>query len=217
MWQESFEFLVRPTYLAEDFILTDTNKLSFQKICNWPSSWHHSAYPYFLLLHGDRQCGKTHLSNIWAQKSNAHFLLSHQKDQLEKYPCVVVENIDSKFCSQNDLLYIFNFCHETQKYCLFTSQIFPIQFDLPDLSSRIRSINEVKITRPDKETIKIILVKEFAKKSLNVDPRVVDFLADVIPQNFNSAIDAVEILDKTSLSTGRHISYALIKQIFLTR
>jgi chromosomal replication initiation ATPase DnaA len=216
MWQESFDFLVRPTYLAEDFIVTDTNKLSFEKIINWPNSWHHNTYPYFLLLHGDRQCGKTHLANIWAQKSNAHFLLSHQKDLLEKYSCIVIENIDSKFCNQDDLLYIFNFCHETQKYCLFTSQIFPINFELPDLSSRIKSIDEVEITRPDKETIKIILVKEFAKKSLNIESRVVDFLADVIPQNFNSAIDAVELLDKTSLSTGRHISYSLIKQIFLT-
>jgi chromosomal replication initiation ATPase DnaA len=217
MRQESFDFLVRPTYLVEDFIITNTNKSSFQRVCDWPDSWSHGAYPYFLLLHGDRQCGKTHLANIWAKKSNAHFLLSHQKDQLEKYPCVAVEDIDNKFHNQSDLLYIFNFCHEMRKYCLFTSQIFPIQFDLPDLSSRIRSINEVKIIRPDKETIKIILVKEFAKKALNIDSRVVDFLADVIPQNFDSAIDAVEILDKTSLNTGKNISYSLIKQIFLTK
>jgi chromosomal replication initiation ATPase DnaA len=112
------------------------------------------------------------------------------------------------------LLYLFNFCHETQRYCLFTSSIFPTNFYLADLSSRIKSIDRICISSPDKEAIKIILSKQFSKKSLLIEPKIIDLIAEIIPLNFDSAVKAVEILNQTSLSTGKNINLAMIKKIF---
>jgi chromosomal replication initiation ATPase DnaA len=217
MIQEVFEFPKISSYELDDFIVTDSNSLSFHKITNWPQSWTNSAYPYFLMLYGDKKCGKTHLANIWQTLSNASFITGPNLDSIQQYGNLIIEDIDDKRWSEKDLLHIFNLCHETKRYCLFTSTIFPLEFSLADLSSRIKSIDRISIGKPDKETVKIILRKEFSKRSLQIEQKLIDFLSDVIPLNFESAYKAVEILNSTALINSEKINLSLIKKIFLTR
>lgn len=207
--QSAFNFPQQASYNMEDFIVTSVNGLSFQKICQWPASWSHAAYPYFLLLIGPKQSGKTHLAHIWAQKSGARFLSKVSNISSN----IIVEDIDEK--DENNLLNIFNMCNEAKKYCLFTSSQFPNHFKLQDLSSRIKSIDISHIDTPDKETIKIVLSKEFASKSLQVDSKMVSLIADLIPLNFYSAYKAVNALNRESLSANKPINVALIKKLFL--
>ncbi len=216
MIQKSFNFPHTHFYTADDFIVTNTNRLGFEKIVGWPRVWSNASYPYFLLLYGDARCGKTHLANIWKQRADAEFFAADNIDLLDRYTNIIIENIDSANWSENDLLYVFNFCNESKRYCLFTSQIFPLNFNLADLSSRVKSIDSIGIGRPDKETVKMILRKEFSKQSLQIEQKLIDFLADIIPLNFDSAHQAVNLLNKTSLTTGKTINSALIKQLFLT-
>jgi chromosomal replication initiation ATPase DnaA len=167
-------------------------------------------------LYGSSQCGKTHLSNIWLKRAEAkRFLYQDRIDVLDNFSNILVEDIDDLNWTEEDLLHIFNFCHETKKYCLFTSKKFPLNFTLADLDSRIKSIDRVNIGRPDKEMIKIILRKEFSEKSLQVEQKLIDLLAEVIPLNFAAARDAVNLVDKTSLTKGKTINYSLIKKLFL--
>jgi len=207
--QSTFDFPQRTSYAIEEFIVTGANNLSFQKICQWPASWSHVAYPYFLLLIGPKQSGKTHLAHIWAQKSEAKFLSKVSNISSN----VIVEDIEEK--DEKDLLGIFNMCNEAKKYCLLTSSKFPKHFKLKDLVSRLKSIDVSYINAPDKETIKIILSKEFASKSLQIEPKMVSLIADLIPLNFHSAYKAVNILNAESLNTNKPINVALIKKLFL--
>lgn len=207
--QSTFDFPQQASYNIEEFIVTSVNSLSFQKICQWPESWSHAAYPYFLLLIGPKQSGKTHLAHIWAQKSGARFLSKVSSISSS----VIVEDIDEK--GEKDLLSIFNMCNEAKKYCLFTSSKFPDHFKLKDLVSRLKSIDISHINTPDKETIKIVLSKEFASKSLQVEPKMVSLIADLIPLNFYSAYKAVNILNRESLSSNKPINASLIKKLFL--
>lgn len=207
--QSTFDFPQQASYEVEEFIVTSANRLSFQKICQWPESWSHVAYPYFLLLIGPKQSGKTHLAHIWAQKSGARFLSKVSSISSN----VIVEDIDEK--GEKDLLGIFNMCNEAKKYCLFTSSKFPNHFKLKDLASRLKSIDVSHINTPDKETIKIVLSKEFASKSLQVEPKMVSLIADLIPLNFYSAYKAVNILNHKSLSANKPINASLIKKLFL--
>lgn len=207
--QSTFDFPQQASYDVEEFIVTSANSLSFQKICQWPESWGHTAYPYFLLLIGPKQSGKTHLAHIWAQKSGARFLSKVSSISSN----VIVDDIDEK--GEKDLLGIFNMCNEAKKYCLFTSSKFPNHFKLKDLVSRLKSIDVSHINTPDKETITIVLSKEFASKSLQVEPKMVSLIADLIPLNFYSAYKAVNILNRESLSTNKPINATLIKKLFL--
>ncbi len=216
MLQQSFNFISSPSYLAQDFISTPSNQLAFDKISNWPNNRSNNLYPFFLLIYGQKGCGKTHLANIWRQKTSASIILSHQSLVAQDTAShIVIEDINNDNWSQQDLLHMFNFCHEAKIYCLFTSSIFPAQFALKDLESRINSIDAVKITPPDLDTIKILLRMEFSKKSLEVQQKNIDFLAQILPRNFDCAINAVSTLNDESLKTMQPISYSMIKKIFL--
>jgi len=207
--QSTFDFPQKSSYNIEEFIVTNANNLSFQKICEWPDSWSHVAYPHFLLLIGPKQSGKTHLAHIWAQKSEARFL--SQVSSISSN--IVVEDIEE--LNEKDLLSIFNMCNEAKRYCLLTSSKFPHNFKLKDLVSRLKSIDVSYINTPDKETIKVILSKEFASKSLQIEQKMVSLIADLIPLNFHSAYKAVNILNAESLNTNKPITATLIKKLFL--
>jgi chromosomal replication initiation ATPase DnaA len=216
MLQKAFEFYEVPSYEIENFIVTSSNKLIFDKINNWPLSWDYNNYPYSLLINGPKKSGKSHLANIWRHKANASIFASHQSIETLDGRCnIVVEDIDSPNWTQQDLLYIFNFCHQTQRYCLFTNSSWPIAFSLSDLSSRIKSIDRLDLNPPDMESIKIILRKEFCKKSLQVEQKVIDLLTEILPTNFDAAISAVHNLNKVSLDCGKPINSAMIKKLFL--
>jgi chromosomal replication initiation ATPase DnaA len=216
MIQTTFDFPEVPSYKLDDFIVTENNQATFQTITNWPEAWQSSCFPYFLLLYGKAKSGKTHLANIWLQNANATIFASHQSiETLDLRGNIVVEDIDSSNWSETDLFHIFNFCHETKRYCLFTSSSFPLDFNLADLSSRIKSINRACINQADSQTIKIILRKEFSKKSLQVEQKIIDLLVEILPTNFASASQAVDLLNQTSLNTGKAINSSMVKKLFL--
>ena len=216
MLQGAFNFPEIQSYTIDDFIVSENNVECFKKIINWPDSWNHKNFPYSLMLCGNNKSGKTHLANIWLQIARATPFASHQTiESLDERSNILVEDIENPKWSQTDLLYIFNFCHETKRYCLFTSASRSHDFSLPDLASRIKSIEQVSIKTPNHDEIKVILHKEFSKKSLLIEPKTIDLLSDILPLNFNSAIKAVELIDKTSLGSGKHISQMMIRKLFL--
>lgn len=217
MIQQSFEFVESPSYAAEDFIITNSNQLAFAKIVSWPGGWRHATYPYFLLIYGQKHCGKTHLANIWRGQTLASFVFNHQV-LLSEQPGqnLIIEDIDNPNWCETSLFHLFNFCHEMKIYCLFTSSSFPVKFQLPDLASRLNSVDTIKISQPDLDTIKIFIGKEFSKKSLQVEQKVIELLAEVIPLNFHLAIRAVSLLNQESLACNKPISCSMIKRIFLT-
>jgi chromosomal replication initiation ATPase DnaA len=216
MIQTAFDFPEVPSYKIDDFIVTKNNKAVFEKILGWPNSWEDSSFPYFLLLYGPNNSGKTHLANIWLQNANATIFAKHQSiETLDLRGNILVENIDDASWLETDLFHIFNFCHETKRFCLFTSSMFPLDFKLADLSSRIKSIDRSCISQADLETVKILLSKEFSKRSLQIEQKVIEQLAEIIPTNFASPAKAVDLLNQTSLATGKAISSAMIKKLFL--
>ena len=54
------------------------------------------------------------------------------------------------------------------------------------------------------------MLKQFADRQLNVDPKVLEFLALNIDRSLAAAAAAVEAVDRVALATGRKISRQLV-------
>jgi chromosomal replication initiation ATPase DnaA len=81
---------------------------------------------------------------------------------------------------------------------------------LPDLLSRLKALPAVEIGVPDEALLKTVLLKQFADRQLNVDPKVLEFLALNIDRSLAAAAAAVEAVDRAALATGRKISRQLV-------
>jgi chromosomal replication initiation ATPase DnaA len=68
----------------------------------------------------------------------------------------------------------------------------------------------VEIGAPDEGLLKTVLLKQFADRQLNVDPKVLEFLALNIDRSLAAAAAAVEAVDRVALATGRKISRQLV-------
>jgi chromosomal replication initiation ATPase DnaA len=57
-----------------------------------------------------------------------------------------------------------------------------------------------------------VMLKHFADRQLDIDPKVLDFLALRIDRSLAAAALAVEAVDRAALATGRKISRQLIAE-----
>ena len=64
--QETFDFEVDISSKEEDFLIADSNSEAMRWVDNW-KSWSTPS----IVIYGPRGCGKTHLANIFIQKSGA--------------------------------------------------------------------------------------------------------------------------------------------------
>ena len=125
---------------------------------------------------------------------------------------LVVENADRSAYDEKALFHLLNLARENRLYLLLTARSAPRSWgrSLPDLASRLNGLPLVEIGAPDEGLLKTVLLKQFADRQLNVDPKVLEFLALNIDRSLAAAAAAVEAVDRVALATGRKISRQLV-------
>jgi chromosomal replication initiation ATPase DnaA len=81
---------------------------------------------------------------------------------------------------------------------------------LPDLLSRLNAVPVVAISPPDEALIRTVLLKHFADRQLDIDPKVLTYLALHVDRSLAAAEAAVAAVDRAALATGRKISRQLV-------
>ena len=106
--QETFDFEVDISSKEEDFLIADSNSEAMRWVDNW-KSWSTPS----IVIYGPRGCGKTHLANIFIQKSGAKNIIpealtnNSPQSLLEKSKMFVLENIENNL-DQESLLHFYN-------------------------------------------------------------------------------------------------------------
>ena len=106
--QETFDFEVDISSKEEDFLIADSNSEAMRWVDNW-KSWSTPS----IVIYGPRGCGKTHLANIFIQKSGAKNIipeaLTNNSPQsfLENSNMFVLEDIENNL-DQESLLHFYN-------------------------------------------------------------------------------------------------------------
>lgn len=197
---------------AEDFLVSNCNLAAVKLIDSWPA-WQDRVQ----LLIGPPASGKTHLARVFQALSGAKAIDPDTLDLrlieiMGEGTPLVVENADRSAYDEKALFHLLNLARENRLYLLLTARSAPRSWgrSLPDLASRLNGLPVVEIGAPDEGLLKTVLLKQFADRQLNVDPKVLEFLALNIDRSLAAAAAAVEAVDRVALATGRKISRQLV-------
>ena len=197
---------------AEDFLVSDCNIAAVKLIDAWPR-W---PEPVQLLI-GPPASGKTHLIRVWEARSNARLLDANILDTkfidgVGEGAALVLEDADRSSYEERALFHLLNLAREKLLFVLLSARSAPSRWDisLPDLSSRLSAVPIVEIGAPDEALLRMVMLKHFADRQLNVDPKVLEFLALHVDRSLQAAAAAVEAVDRLALATGRKINRQLV-------
>lgn len=212
MKQIAFPFINADSYNPNDFIKSKSNEEACYVIDNWPKYWGVQPYSRALILQGPKYCGKTFLAKRWKMNSNALFINSlHEinEEVLKQYEAFIVEDIDYGW-QEEDLLHLFNVLSENKKYLLMTCCNLP-KIQLPDLLSRLKSLNLIMVNQPDDEMMRLLIFKLFSNSAVIVNMEVINFLIKSLPREFPAIIESVKAINEFAMRNKRKITIPLIK------
>ena len=204
---------------AEDFLVSDCNIAAVKLVDSWPK-WQESAW----LLIGPPSSGKTHLARVWQARSGARLLdakILDTKfiDEVREGTPLVVEDADSSAYDERALFHLLNLAREKQLFVLLSARGAPSRWtiSLPDLASRLKAVPIVEIRAPDDALLRMVMLKHFTDRQLDVDPKVLEFLALHVDRSLQAAAAAVEAVDRLALGTGRKINRQLVVEALAGR
>ena len=207
----------RPALGRADFLVGPSNAEAVAWLDRWPD-WPAVG----LVLYGPKGCGKTHLAQVFATRSQAPgvqgepglvldppALLAHPS------PAVVVDDAD-RGLDQTGLFHLINSLKEAGRTLLLTASAPPNLWPgltLPDLRSRLLALPAVRIGPPDDAVMGAVLIKLFADRQLRVGTEVITYLLRHMERSHAAALEVVAAADHVSLASHRPITIPLIKEI----
>lgn len=208
---------VNSTYHLDDFIHSPSNQAAYELIENWRTVWGSNPYERTLLLYGPPSSGKTYITKLWRNFSNA-FLIKQDSDILsddaiKKYNAFIVEDIE--LWDEVDVLHYFNLINEYKKHLLITTSKIYNNFVLPDLSSRLNSVRRVEISKPDDELMKKLIFKHFSDNAIQIPEHILKYLLINLPRQFDQTMKLLKAVTDTALVYKKAVTIDLIKGVFL--
>ncbi len=136
-------------------------------------------------------------------------------DGMETGTPLVVEDADRTACDEKALFHLVNLARENRLFVLLTARDAPSRWrlSLPDLLSRLNAVPAVEIGPPDEALIRTVMLKHFADRQLDIDPKVLTYLSLHVDRSLEAAAAAVAAIDRTALATGRKISRQLVGEV----
>ena len=207
---------------AADFLVGPANRAAVAMIDQWPD-WPAQS----LLLVGPAGSGKSHLVNVWRERSGgvtvpAHALAEAAVEPLSRERAIAIEDIDrladnegSRQAAERVAFHLLNLAREQRTSVLVTSRVAPGDIDsaLPDLRSRVRALPFVEVAAPDDALISGLLVKLFDDRQLKIEPAVVTYLVRHMERTMAAAHRIVADLDARALATKRRVTRTLAAEV----
>ncbi|WP_455477598.1 DnaA regulatory inactivator HdaA [Bartonella sp. B41] len=217
--QLPLNFFHKPVFQFDDLVVTNSNRMAFQLIDRWPN-W---RLPVAVLV-GKRGSGKTHFSNVWAQKANA--LVVH-RDKIDTAVVAsslgrafLIEDIDSDEINETELFHFINSIKQANLYAskatlLMTARTFPSMWKLKlsDLKSRLNSVMLVAIDQPDDALLTAIAFKLFSDKQIIVHSDVIHYLVSRCERSLFSLRRVIDSIDRLALQRKRKITRAVVGEV----
>ncbi len=227
-------------YAPEQFICSDSNSLAYSWIMRWPD-WPdnslylqgesgggktHLAHIWQLRTNGNflafdnisDNISDNILDNSSENSSDNSSDNIHDNDD-SKYvasfssakPCII-DDIE-KWRDEKLLFHIYNHCKANNIPLLITSACKPseLNFTLPDLLSRLKSMSFVAIDAPDDILVAGLLCKHLADRQIKIAPDVMNYLLPRVPRSFSAIAELVEKLDKGALAVGRSLTVPFVR------
>jgi chromosomal replication initiation ATPase DnaA len=203
------------SFARDDFLVGPSNRAALATIERWPD-W---PAPVLALV-GPEGSGKSHLAAIWAEEAGARFLSGAALQQANPPAALatgaLVLEDSAAGVDERALFHLLNLAREEAAFILLTSSSSPTSWStsLPDLTSRLRSLPVIRLSPPDDQLLRAVLVKLFSDRQLIVDESLIEFLVTRIDRSFGAAKAAVARIDQEALRLRRPVNRTLAAELF---
>lgn len=213
--QIPMEFDHRPALGRQDFLVSPSNAAAVSRVLDW-RNWTGRR----LAVTGPPGSGKTHLAHVWMHESGAGAVAFADLDgtaapALAAHGRVVVEDVDrpgrDPGRAARGLFHLHNLLDAHGGWLMVTGRDAPARWGirLPDLASRLASVEVQRIEPPDDALLSSVLIKLFADRQVAVGPEVVRYLVRHMERSFAEAGRMVDDLDRRSLAEKRPVTRAM--------
>jgi chromosomal replication initiation ATPase DnaA len=201
---------LRPALGREDFLVTASNSAAVEMIDQWPD------WPsYGAMIMGPAGSGKSHLLEVWRQKTSAAFCRSDDL-QIENVPALFQNKLlaveMTSVINERALFHALNFARQEDAHILLTVQTMP-QLQIPDLKSRLNALPMVSILPPDDELLRGVLVKHFSDRQIYVDEAMINYILLRMPRSLEAARNVVADIDQTAMVEKAEITKPFVAKV----
>ena len=208
----------RPALGRDDFLVTGSNAAAVAMIDQWPD-WPAPA----VLLVGPAGSGKSHLVEVWRQKSGAGRIAASELREAD-VPALLasgrlaVEDAPGAGLDEKALFHLLNYARQQAAQLLITSNAQPSQWQvkLPDLLSRIRALPVTELGAPDDSLLRGVLVKLFADRQLAIDETIISYLLVRMPRSLEAARTLVAEIDRRALEEKAAVTRNFAARVLAT-
>jgi len=212
-------------FKSKDFFVSSKNALAFDLIERWPN-WNSQL----AFIYGPQKCGKTSISKIWQEKSNAKFLKANSLfDVMSDHISVnkindqnwIIDDIDSlienkKTLSSERILNFINILQTSRNSFLLMTAKKPPKFiltKLNDLLSRISASLVIQVEEPDHQLICKIIEKYLKDRNIFIEKRHLDYISNRIERSYKSSLKIAKLIDNISLQSHSKITFSFLKNL----
>ena len=205
----------RPALGREDFLVTESNAAAVAMIDQWPNWPSYSA-----IIVGPPGSGKSHLVEVWRQKSNAQICASTALT-IEAIPTLLaggalaIDIVTENPLPERAIFHALNFAKQENHNLLFTASqpVSDWTISIPDLASRLRALPTVMIGQPDDALLRGVLVKLFMDRQITVDEATLNYLLLRMPRSLHSARTIVAEIDQQALIEKAEITRPFVARV----
>ena len=198
----------------DDFIIGDSNRLAASMIDQWPD-WPGQFRAVNLV--GPMASGKSHLAAIWCTQTGGRHLsgLAGWHPENEASHLVLEAPHPGVEWPDESLFHMLNRTAEDESSLLILSRepVAGLAWRLPDLVSRLRGLNLVRLERPDDALLCRLLEKYFADRQLAVSHEVVNYMVGRMERSFLAVQTIAAAMDRRALAERRNLTLPLAREI----
>ena len=174
-----------------DFLVSDANRLAVAHLERW-RDWPLAVS----VLTGPPLSGRSTLARHFAQSSGGS----------------VID--DAQGADEHRLFHAWNEAQTLRRPLLLVGSAPPATWTvaLPDLRSRLAAAPHVALAEPDEALARALVERYFAQAGAGYAPDLPDWLMRRIDRSYGAIAQAVRLLDRAALSSGRKISVPMAKE-----
>lgn len=193
-----------------DFLPAPPNAAALAAITDW-AGWPARR----MIVHGPSGSGRSHIAAIWAEEAGATPLHGATLLALPRpEPAYAIDDADAvagDVARQETLFHLLNRAKDDGASVLMTARDTPGTWGLtlPDLESRLLAVATTALGRPDDALLRMVLVKLFDERQLEVGPETLEYLCRRLDRSLAAAREAVDALDRAALSRQKRVSRPL--------
>lgn len=195
--------------------MAPSNAAAVALVDEWPQ------WPtYGAIICGPPGSGKTHLANVWQQRTQApscraaDLTIAAVPDLLVGNT-LVIEDVDQGEVNEKAVFHALNVARQQGGHILLTGEKNPALWpvSLPDLVSRLKVLPVAAIELPDDALLRGVLVKLFADRQITVDEALVSYLLARMPRSPETARHLVAQIDALALEKRVEVTRALAGRV----